>query len=322
MKRLWVALIAILGTISVILATFIMAGQAGENETINLGVTGSMGPLGLIYSNGVERGIYEKYGLNVTCNRVNDVYTSMLALLTGKFDSISTSPGIFTSAYLDGENISVGMVLSYSSNLMLIVKPGYTDLQSLRGKRLGVIGTNSDSYRITKSYLQGRGLDIETDLELVEIKKPSSLLSVFQTDQLEAAVLMSGYAAEAISSGGIVVTTIKDAAEEVYGHPAYSTMIIFGEHFLERKRAVDKFLRAQREIAREIEKDPEGAIAIHAAYAEQDPEKMRAVFEMIDLVCDLDPDTQENLIAYSQYGATQGFFDRAMGEEVFYDDWR
>jgi len=322
MKKSWVALIVILGAISAIIATFIVTGRAGKNETINLGVTGSMGPFGLIYSNGVERGIYDKYGLNITCNRVTDAYTGMLALLTGKFDSISTSPGIFTTAYLDGENLSIGMALSYASNLMLIVKPGYTDLKSLRGKRLGVIGTNSDSYRIIKSYLKTRGLDIEKDLELVEIKKPASLLSVFQTDQIEAVVLMSGYAAEAINSGGIVVTTTKDAAEEVFGHPVYSTTVLLGEHFLARKRVVNKFLRAQREIAQEIEKDPEGAIAIHAAYADQDLEKMRAVFDMINLTCDLDTGIKQDLIAYTEYGASQGYFDGALGEEAFYDDWR
>ena len=64
----------------------------------------------------------------------------------------------------------------------------------------------------TEGKLPGQlPLDLETDVDLIQIRSPANLLTAFQTDQLEAVVLMSGYAAEAISSGGIVVTTMADA---------------------------------------------------------------------------------------------------------------
>ena len=213
------------------------------------------------------------------------------------------------------------MGFGLASNLMLFVKPG-SDLESLRGKRFGVMGTNSDSYRITKWYLDGRGLDLETDVELVEIKKPASLYTSFETGQLEAAVLLSGYAVEAINSGNVVVTTITDAAEEVFGHPAYSTTLMLSDEFMERKKVVNKYLRAVNEIKREIMKNTEEAIEIHAAFAEETPEKMGDVFEIITLVCDIDSSIKDDIIAFTDYGLAQGSFEKTFGEEVFYDEWK
>jgi ABC-type nitrate/sulfonate/bicarbonate transport system substrate-binding protein len=213
------------------------------------------------------------------------------------------------------------MAMGLPSNLMLIVKPG-SDLQSLKGKRFGVMGTNSDAYRITRSYLEGRGLDPEADFELVEIKNPANLYASFETGQIEAAVLLSGYAVEAISTGGVVVTTVTDAAEEVFGHPAYSTTVLLGEGFMERKKVVDDFLRALRETKEEIMKNPEEAIEIHAAFAGEPAEKMGALFQIITLVCDIDDKIKEDITAFTDYGLAQGYFGKTFEEEVFYDDWK
>jgi hypothetical protein len=35
----------------------------------------------------------------------------------------------------------------------------------------------------------------------------------------------------------------------------------------------------------------------------------------------MDSDIKQNIVAYIEYGTTQGYFDRALGEEIFYDDW-
>ena len=323
MKNSWIVLIIlVVVAIVTVLALILMSDGSRDDETVALGVMAKTGPLGLLYSYGEEKGIFERYGLNVTYNGFNEPYTCMIAMLTGKIDAASSSSGIAASAYSDGENITIGMAVNYASDLMLIVKPGYTDVQNLKGKRVGVMGTNSDSYRIANSYLRGRGLDLETDVELMEIRNPANILTGFKTDQLEAAVLMAGFAVEAINSGGIVVTTIADAGKDVFDHPAYGVILLLGDHFLERKNVADKFLRALRETAGEIGENSEEAVEIHAAFVGETPEKMRAVYENIGLVCDLDREIQEDIIVYTNYGTAQGYFEKAFGEDEFYDDWR
>jgi ABC-type nitrate/sulfonate/bicarbonate transport system substrate-binding protein len=320
MRNLWLIL-GIMGVILMALAALLLPGRLDGNNTVVLGMMGKTGPDALTYSYGMEKGIFEKYGLAVSYQMCADSYTKMLSLLTGNVDSCITSPGIAAAAYSEGEKITIGMGFGLASNLMLFVKPG-SDVESLRGNKLGVMGTNSDSYRITKWYLEGRGLDLETDIELVEIKKQPSLFTSFETGQLEGAVLLSGFAVEAINSGNVVVTTITDAAEEVFGHPAYSTALLLGEKFIERKRVANKYLRAVREIKREIMKNPEEAIQIHAAFAEELPEKMKDVFDIITLVCDIDNDIKEDIIAFTDFGVAQGSFEKTFGDEIFYDGWK
>jgi NitT/TauT family transport system substrate-binding protein len=323
MKTSWIIAAAALICIVIIASLVLLASGGPEgNNTVSMGAVGKAGTSGLIYSYGVEKGIFDKYGLNVTYNRFSDVYTSVIAVLTGKVDTAAPSPGVACSAYADGEDVRIGMVTGLASNLMLIVKPGYTDVESLRGKRVGVMGTNSDSYQITKWYLKDKGLDLAEDVELIQIRSPANLLTSFKTDQLEAVVLFSGYAAEAIRSGGIAVTSITEAGEEVFGHKVYSSTLMLGEDFMERERVMKKFLRALREIAREIQENPDEAIEFHAAFAEEDPEKMRAVFEMVVLYCDLNQEIREDLIAFAEHGVSEGYFEKAFGDEVFYDEWR
>jgi ABC-type nitrate/sulfonate/bicarbonate transport system substrate-binding protein len=155
----------------------------------------------------------------------------MISLAAGKVDVVTASPGISAAAYADGENVSVGLAINRASNLMLIAKPGYTDLESLRGKKLGVMGTNSDSYRITSSYMEDAGIVLGEDVEVVEIKNPANLLAGFKTDQLEAVVLMSQFALDAVGSGGIVLMNIDEAGKEVFGRSSYSSVMLLGDHF-------------------------------------------------------------------------------------------
>jgi hypothetical protein len=40
------------------------------------------------------------------------------------------------------------------------------------------------------------------------------------------------------------------------------------------------------------------------------------------LVADLDVRTREDLIAFAEYGAANGYFEEAFEEEFFFDQWR
>ena len=214
------------------------------------------------------------------------------------------------------------MVLGESTNLMLLVKPEYAEIQSLKGKRIGVIGTTSDSYYIMKWYLVGRGLDIDEDCEVVQISNAGNLVTAFQTGQLEAVVLFSGYAAEVMNSGGIKVVDCSEASKEVFGHASYSAVILINEGFVERGRAARSFLRALREAGREIRENPEEASRILAEFSGEPVEKVRTVLEMATLVADLDAGIEADLIAFAEAGAADGYFEEAFGEDFFFDGWR
>jgi ABC-type nitrate/sulfonate/bicarbonate transport system substrate-binding protein len=300
----------------------LLPSESEGNRSVALGGLGSTGSTALFWFYGEEKGIFDKYDLNVTYHSFKDVYTMMLAFFTGRLDAAVPSPGIAGAAYADGESFKIGMAVGIASNLILLTTPDITDVTELKGKKLGVIGTSSDSYYVIKWYLESKGLDMESDVEVVKIAKPSSLATSFQTGQLDAVVLFSGYAAEIMASGGVPLVRCTDAAEEVIGHPAYTTVTVLGDDVMGRGTVARDFLRALREVAEGIKADKEEAVRLHAELSGQSIEMMETVMGMLTLVGDLDKEVQEGLLAFAEHAAQDGYFETPFEEDIFYHQWR
>jgi ABC-type nitrate/sulfonate/bicarbonate transport system substrate-binding protein len=295
---------------------------ASRNRSVAVGAVGKTGMMGMIFSYGQEKGIFEKYNLNVTYHRFKDAYTNFLAVLTGKVDVSTPSPGMTGIAYSDGEPIRIGLVVGKATNMMLLARPGIERAEDLRGMKIGVIGTASDSYQITKWYLDKKGIELGKDAEIVEIKSPSSLVASYKSGQLDAAILFSGYAAELINSDAVVLVRCSEAGEETFGHTTYTSVMVHTERFVERGAVSRDFFRAVREICTEISNNQDEVAEIQAAFAEEPVEKLRTVMELVTLVGDLDHQIQEDLIAFSEYAVQEEYFDKAFSDQIFFDEWR
>ncbi len=307
--------------LAVVLA-FLLLGS-GPPVNITMCGTGKSGSNSLLYSYGVEKGIFEKYGLNVTFVSFRDVYTMMLAFFSGKVTTISISPGLAASSYNNGEKLKIGMAVGRGSDHHLLAQPGITELDQLRGKKLGVHGRTSDNYNIMKWYMESKGIDIESDLEVVEISSPANLVTLFQTHQVDAVVLWGGYAVSVMVSGGIPLVQVSQAAQELTGYPYYMPLQAFREDSIQQDEAnIKAFLRAMREISREVQKNKEEAARIWSEFSGQPYEAALDVVDLYVLLGDLDEEAQQGIMAFFDYGAEKGYFERAPGEEIFYASWR
>jgi len=276
-----------------------------------------------IYAYGQEKGIFDKHGVNVTFIPLKDLYTMELTFFSGKVDTIINSAGLSAVSYNEGEKFKIGIAIARSGDLMLLAQPGIADVQDLRGRKLGVQGRTSDAYYIIKWWLESKGIDIENDLEVIEIKSGANLVTSFKTGQLDAAVLWSGYAYEVKSSGGIPVISTSDALEELTDVPHYNALLLFRDDFLENKKSVaNKFLRAVREITEEMNANIDEAAEIAARQSEEPLEKVRGVLSATTIVGDLDEEIQDEILSFFRYAAEKGYFDKAPGSEIFYDEWR
>jgi ABC-type nitrate/sulfonate/bicarbonate transport system substrate-binding protein len=310
---------------AILIAASLLVNWGGdEDEIITCGIgTGSTSYLPYAY--GIETGIFRKYGLNVTYLEVKNSYTSSLMFVTGRVDLNTPSPGIAANTYAEGERFRIAMAVKKGSDFRLMTQPGITDVAELKGKRLGLIGRNSDAYRIMKWYLDSKGIDIENDLELIEIANPGAMATSFISGQLDAAVLWSGYAARAISEGMTPLLDCSQALEEIIGYPIYLSIIVVKDEVIEgmENNEVDRYLRAMREICREINENREDAAEIWARHTGDPVEDLIPVVEMMEMVGDLDEDAQEAILEYYRHGIEEGDFEDAPTEEgVFYTDWR
>lgn len=318
--RLALLFVAILA-LATLLAICLRGGRTSAN--ITMCGTGKSGSNFLLYSYGTEKGIFQKHGLNVTYVAFRDVYSMLLAFFSGKVTTTSMSPGLAGTSFNSGETFRIGIAVAKSSDHCLLAKPGIGEFDQLRGCKLGVHGRTSDDYQVMKWYLETKGIDIESDLEVVEISSPSNLVTSFQTGQIDAVVLWGGYAVKVMESGGIPLVRAPAAVEELTGHPHYVPMLVFREESITDDGAnIDAFLRSIREIAKEIEDNKEEAARIWADASGQPYETMLKVVELYTLLGDMNEEVKEGIKAFFELGVEKGYFETAPGDDIYYTGWK
>jgi ABC-type nitrate/sulfonate/bicarbonate transport system substrate-binding protein len=233
----------------------------------------------------------------------------------------SPSPSLVGNAYIQGEKIKVAMALVEAHDLALIVKPGITEIADLRDRKIGVLGRSSDSYNILKWYMDKEGMDIETDAEVIEIPAPPNLITTFKTGHLDAVVLWGGYAGQVISDGGTVLKTYTDLLQEVIGHRHYHNIVAVNEGFLDDPQVAQNYLEAVQEIIEGIKADPEEAAQIWADFAEEPYDVMKGSLDRIRFAGDMNDQIKEDILAFYQQAAQEGYLQDAPGEDIFYTDW-
>ncbi len=314
--------VSVIAAVALLLIYALINHPPPDQREVTVNGVGYSGSISLPVSYGLAKGIFRKHGINLTYVPMKDAYTTMLTFSAGQIDVNSQSPGVSLSALEEGQPFKIGISVSTASNLMLIAKPPVQDVLELRGKTIGVMGRNSDAYRAISWYLEAKGLKMEEDATVVEIKSPASLVTSLEVGQVDAAVLWAGYAARALEIGGGKVVSCTEAFEAVRGHPLHVPILLLGENLLSREDVARDFLRAMREICREIAKNKEEAARIWSEYADQPLNEMRMIVESTEMVGDLSEQIQDDILAFLDYGVGKGCFDKVPGREIFYDEWR
>ncbi len=316
-----VLLVTLVALILATVAATLLTTKRGS-ETIILGSVGKTSDTALLYCYASEKGIFRKYGLDVTYVPFVDAFSQTLAFLSGKLDTSCCSPGQATKAYNDGSSFRIGIANGRASQIMLLVRPEIEKVSDLVGKRIGVMGRTSDSYYLTSLYLKSQGVNIEEECEVMDIKNPASMVATFGAGQLDAIVTWTTYAMQTMDEGGKVFIDCSDAGEAGFGHPAYLAIILLSDELVARESDCNNYLRAMRESATEIVKNKDEAAEIWAAFCGEPVETMRRVLDMLSLVGDLDDKIQDDILAYFTRVVQEGYFDKAPGKDIFYDDWR
>ncbi len=314
----------ICGATALIIAVAILGVRlpASGNRTVTIATTGYSGGTYLPIAYAFEKGIFRDHGINVTLIPMKDFYTAMLAFSAGQVDVVSQSPGIAAVSLAQGDRFKIGMSLRTADDLILIAKPSITEVNQLRGKTLATSGRNSDAYRTISWYLEGKGMDIEQHIQVVEIKSPATMVTGFETGQLDAIIVSAGYAARAMASGGRPLVSCSDAFREISGHPLHAPLLLISEKLLEREQMARQFLRAMRKACSEVDLNRDEAARIWASSSNQALDDIIPIMEMTHMVGDLDEDVREDIMAFFEWGLRKGCFEQIPGEDVFYDDWR
>lgn len=181
-------------------------GDASPGPAVTIRVAGNTNATVLPLWVGMEQGIFQRNGLDVTYTKVGDISTLVPAL--GKsFDVVLTTPvNIITAGsqgipvqWVAGSSINEG---DETSNTRLIVGKDskITDVSQLKGKTIGTVALSGTAHIATLYWLKKAGVPLDS-IKVIQIaaNQQADQLAAGRVDAVEA---VHPFAEQIIDNGG------------------------------------------------------------------------------------------------------------------------
>lgn len=217
----------------------------------------------------IQKGWFKEAGVNVEFVWL-DYVKSMEAFAGGQVDAVCMTNGDAMVTGSTGKPSTLLVLNDYSNgNDMVVAKPGYADMKSLKGKKIGV-ETNFVDHLLLLKALEKAGMS-EKDVELVNMttdKTPQALASG-SVDAIAAWYPHSGTALEQVG-GSKAIYTSKDIPGLIFDG-LYASKESVGARADDWQKVVNVWFKVVEYIKNPATKDD--AIKIMAARAGVDAKK-------------------------------------------------
>lgn len=259
--------------ISVLIAAWGMAGCAGNSATSNSpGVTLRLGYLTRITHAsaliGIDKGIFARNvgpGAIVKPQAFGQGIAETTALLAGQIDAAFVGPNPAFNAWQRSNGTAIKVVSgSASGGTSLVVKPGITSAQQLRGKVLADSGLGGTQDVSLRHWLLENGLKTNPqgggDVTIKPTNPESAIIQQFINNQIAGAIESAPYDVELVNAGGV----------RLWSDPGTITILVVRQEFLSaHPDVVAGLLRGQIEANELIHADPaEAARSANATLAQ------------------------------------------------------
>ncbi|MBD3108039.1 ABC transporter substrate-binding protein [Bacillus sp. AGMB 02131] len=221
-------------------------------ETVKVGMLKSLSNSSIYI--GDEKGIFEKYGIDIEYVPFQAAQPIAVAAQTGDIDVGSTAltAGFFN---LLGKNSEVRLVAdsgrekeNYKLTALVVsndaFKSGVKSIKDLKGKKIGITQTGSSHHFMAGQLLESAGLTID-DVELVPLGGISNVAAALESNQVDAGLLLSTVGTPLLEKGSAhLITWIGDVVE------MQTTSIFYSAQMIENKDVAERFLKAYVESVR------------------------------------------------------------------------
>lgn len=163
---------------------------------------------------GNEAGLYKKEGLDVQLVYIPSS-TTMAQAMFAKEVAISTvnSGSVVSSGLQGGDLVLMGAVIN-SAAFYIIARPEITNVQELKGKRIGVTRLGSSSDFAIREYLNKHKLQPARDVSIIQVGGMPELAAALNSGAISAAPLSSPMSYVAERGGNKVLANL--ANEGIY----------------------------------------------------------------------------------------------------------
>src|SRR4249920_1154482 len=162
-----------------------------------------------------EQGLFNKYGLEVepVLSRGGRVATQ--ALLSG--DPPIVNIGTVVQATIQGHNLVLTAAVETKYDLIVFSRPGITQLEQLKGKKIGITGFNSATHYGSIILARHLGIDVK-DFTLIPAGLDTERIASVQSGVIDATYLSSSAAPLGRRAGLVEHASIGDLGVEVQGN--------------------------------------------------------------------------------------------------------
>ena len=162
-----------------------------------------------------ETGIFNKYGLEVEPILFRGGQVATQALVSG--DPPIVNIGTVVQATIQGHNIVLVAAVENKYDLIIFARPGITQLEQLRGKRLGITGFNSSTHYA--AIILARHLNAELkEFTLLPTGLDPERIAAVNSSYVDATFLATSAAPLARRAGLSELVQVGDLGVEVQGN--------------------------------------------------------------------------------------------------------
>ncbi len=215
---------------------------------------------------GLERGIFEQYGLKVNMSYISGGSKAVTALITGDVDACQVGAAAVVNAVAAGEDVVMiaGFYNVYPA--ALYVKPEIKTAEDLKGKTLAVFQPGSATYVGTQLVLEQLGLIPNEDVFLLTVGEDSERVAALYAGQVDGTLISPPITLDARSKGYV---NLFDLAESKI--PYQFTGVATTREYIENNRSTILALeKAIIDTITQMKKDPDGVKEASAKYMDLD----------------------------------------------------
>lgn len=213
-----------------------------------------------------EKALFKKYGLDVNLVQVSGGSKAITAMVSGDVSICQMTANSVINAVAAGQDAVVIAGLYNTFPTAVVARPGINTADDLRGKVLGTSNTGSAAETAARLALRNMGLEIGTDITLLEIGEEPQRIAALEAGQVDAIMASPPYLHALIEKGNNVIF---DFAK--IGIPYAHTGIVTSRKFLSENRpVVIAFMKAIVEATMTMKTDAEGTKEVLAKYTGMD----------------------------------------------------
>jgi len=162
-----------------------------------------------------EQGLFNKYGLEIEPILFRGGQVATQALVSG--DPPIVNIGTVVQATIQGHNVVLVAAVETKYDLIIFTRPGITQLEQLRGKRLGITGFNSATHYA--SIILARHLNVDLkEFTLLPAGLDTERIAAVNSGVLDATYVATSGAPLARKAGLHELIQIGDLGVEVQGN--------------------------------------------------------------------------------------------------------